>query len=217
MVVVVATLWAQEPRPNVPSDGTVFICPMDPDIRSHNPGNCSRCGMKLVNGVPYPVDYHLDLEITPRPLKVNSAANLLFSVHDPWKSRPVTNFQLIHEKLFHMFVVSQDLQVFVHDHPSLELDGNFHYSYAFPKSGMYRILGDFYPDGATPQLIAKTVMVPGPAPKPVTLARDYSPKNSTNLQVELVTEPAQPIVGLKTRMYFPLPRILPAGMLIISK
>jgi hypothetical protein len=128
-------------------------------------------------------------------------------VHDPWKSRPVTNFQIIHEKLFHMFVVSQDLQVFVHGHPTLGLDGNFHYGFAFPKPGMYRVLADFYPDGATPQLVAKTVMVSGAPPKPVTLSSDYSPKNAENLEVELVTEPAQPIAGLKTQMFF---RVKPA-------
>ena len=54
-----------------------------------------------------------------------------------------------------MFVVSQDLQFFVHDHPVFQPDGDFLYDIAFPKPGMYRVLGDFYPDGATPQLIAK--------------------------------------------------------------
>jgi hypothetical protein len=41
---------------------------------------------------------------------------------------------------------------------------------------MYRVLGDFYPDGATPQLIAKTVIVPGTPPGPASLPRDYSSK-----------------------------------------
>jgi hypothetical protein len=67
---------------------------------------------------------------------------------------------------------------------------------------MYRVLGDFYPDGATPQLIAKTVIVPGTAPKPVTLVRDYSAKDAENMAVELSTEPQQPISGSKTQMTF---------------
>ena len=62
-----------------------------------------------------------------------------------------------------MFVVSQDLQFFLHDHPVIQPDGDFLYDLAFPKPGMYRMLGDFYPDGATPQLIAKTVIVAGNA------------------------------------------------------
>ena len=33
----------------------VFICPMDPDVRSNQPGTCRRCGMKLREGIPEPV------------------------------------------------------------------------------------------------------------------------------------------------------------------
>src|SRR5262245_77818 len=199
---------AQTPAP-LPSQnaGDVYICPMDPDVRSNNPGKCSRCGMALVAGLPDPVEYHLDLNVTPRPIKPGQPASLTFAVHDPWKNRTVTNFQLVHEKLFHMFVVSQDLQVFLHNHPTLGSDGNFHYDYVFPKPGMYRVLGAFYPDGATPQLIAKSVIVPGPAPTPVAaLTRDCLPKAAGSLTVELTTEPQQPISGAKTQ---PMVRVTP--------
>lgn len=206
-------LWAQDPAQNItppirPVDaqnaGSVYICPMDPDVRSHNPGTCARCGMKLVEGLPDPVEYHLDLIVSPRGIKPGQTTSLTFAIHDPWKNRQVTNFQTIHEKLFHMFIVSQDLQIFLHNHPALGSDGNFHYDYVFPKPGMYRILGDFYPDGATPQLIAKTVIVPGASTKPAPLPRDYSPKDGENMTVEMVTEPAQPIAGSKTMMFFKL-------------
>jgi len=193
----------QTPAP-LPSQnpGDVYICPMDPDVRSNNPGKCVRCGMELKAGLPDPVEYHLDFGWTPRPLKPGQPAKLTFAVHDPWKNRLVTNFQIVHEKLFHMFVVSQDLEVFLHNHPTLGSDGNFHYDYVFPKAGMYRVLGDFYPDGATPQLIAKTVYVPGAPPKRAPLTRDYSPKDTENMTVELVTEPQQPISGSKTQVHF---------------
>ena len=121
---------AQTPAP-LPSQnaGEVYICPMDPDVRSNNPGKCARCGMALVAGLPDPVEYHMDLSVAPRPIKLGQSSNLTFAIHDPWKNRPVTNFQVVHEKLFHMFVVSQDLQVFLHNHPTLGSDGNFHYEY----------------------------------------------------------------------------------------
>src|SRR5690242_5202170 len=159
---------------------TVWVCPMDPDVRSNGPGVCPRCGMKLASGVPDPVEYHMDLTTTPRALKPGLKTRMQFYIHDPWKDRQVTKFQIVHEKLFHMFVVSQDLQFFLHDHPIYDPDGTFHYDIAFPKAGMYRVLGDFYPDGATPQLIAKTVLVPGTPPQPVTLTRDYSTKDAGN-------------------------------------
>jgi len=186
-------VWAQD---------KVYVCTMDPDVRSNQPGVCSRCGMKLREGIPEPVEFHLDLSVTPRAVKPNENVQLKFTVHDPWKDRPVKNFQIVHEKLFHMFVVSQDLQFFVHDHPRFEPDGDFVYDLAFPKPGMYRLLGDFYPDGATPQLIAKTVIVAGKPPAPASFTKDYSTKQAENMQVELTTDPPQPIAAQKTLMYF---------------
>jgi hypothetical protein len=144
----------------------------------------------------------MDLTTTPRALKPLEKTRMEFFIHDPWKDRQVTKFAVVHEKLFHMFVVSQDLQFFLHDHPIYSPDGTFYYDIAFPKPGMYRVLGDFYPDGATPQLIAKTVLVPGAAPAPAALTRDYSTKDAENLQVEFTTDPPQPIAGMKTLLYF---------------
>jgi hypothetical protein len=197
---ICAQMPAQVPTPSTPPANIVWFCPMDKDIRSNQEGYCSRCGMKLVSGLPEPVAYHLDLSVTPRPPKVGEKAHLQFSIHDPWKNLPVKTFQLVHEKLLHMFVINENLQVFVHDHPTLGIDGDFHYDLRFPDGGMYRVLADFYPEGATPQLIPTTVIVPGPAPKPAVLTRDYSAKDAENMQVGLVTEPPQPIAGDKTQL-----------------
>ena len=195
LVFLLGAAWAQD---------KVYVCPMDPDVRSSKEGVCSRCGMKLVAGLPDPVEYPLDLTITPHKLMPGQKATLDFAVKDPWKGRPVTSFTIVHEKLFHMFVVSQDMQFFVHDHPVFQPDGNFLYEIAFPKPGMYRVLGDFYPDGATPQLVTKTVIVPGAPPAPIKLVRDYSTKDASNLEVSLTTDPPQAIAGQKTQMYFRL-------------
>jgi len=196
---------APAPGPNVtPPSDDVYVCPMDPDVRGHDPGTCPRCGMKLVAGIPEPVEYSMDLKVTPAGPKPFQPATLDFTVRDPWKSKPVSKFQIVHEKLFHMFIVSQDLKVFVHDHPTLLDDGTFQYKFAFPQAGMFRVLGDFYPDGSTPQLIAKTVIVPGKPPAPIKLQKDYSAKESENLRVELITDPPQPIAHTKTMMFFKL-------------
>src|SRR5258707_950154 len=198
---VAGLFFGQSPAPLQATD-EIYACPMDPDIRGHEPGTCPRCGMKLVAGIPDPVEYTMDLKVTPPAPKAQQRARFEFVVRDPWKDRPVTNFQLVHERLFHMFVVSQDLKFFIHDHPILEKNGVFHYDLALPTPGMYRVLGDFYPDGATPQLIAKTVLVPGKAPAHITLDRDYSAKDPGNMQVERVTDPPHPIAHTKTLMCF---------------
>ena len=190
-------------QPTPPAPDPIYVCPMDPDVRGTKPGVCSRCGMKLVAGLPDPVEYHVDLTVTPRRLEVGQKARINLSVHDPWKDRPVTNYQIVHEKLFHLFAVSQDLQFFVHDHPiGPDQNGNFYYDIVFPKPGMYRVLGDFYPDGATPQLIAETVIVPGKPPVSPIIPRDYSTKDTENMRVETKTDPEQPLAGEKTLVYF---------------
>jgi hypothetical protein len=196
---------AQDTAPvaNQLKEDIVYVCPMDKDVRSNNPGACPRCGMKLQSDIPEPKEYHMELKLGGK-LQVGVPTDLAFGIHDPWKGNPVKNFQVIHEKLFHMFVVSEDLEYFVHDHPTLGEDGEFHYKLAFPKAGMFRILGDFFPDGATPQLIPKTVMVPGKPPSPVRIGRDYSAKTTENLEVALRTEPEQPLAGIKTQMHFAL-------------
>jgi hypothetical protein len=201
ILVSVGFLSAQVQKTPDPSKDPIYFCPMDKDIRSNSPGKCSRCGMKLVAGVPDPVEFHMDLTVAPKTPKPGDSVHLRFDIHDPWKNNPVKKFNVIHEKLFHAFVVSEDLQFFAHEHPVWVNDA-FQYDIALPKSGMYRVLGDFYPEGATPQLLTKTIFVAGPPPTPVPLTRDYAPKNGPNLKVEMATQPAQPVAGVNTQMRF---------------
>src|SRR3954471_2732614 len=97
ILISVSLLYAQvETAPN-PSKDPVYFCPMDKDIRSNTPGTCSRCGMKLVAGVPDPVEFHLDLIVSPKGPKPNDRVSLRFEVHDPWKNNPVKKFNFVHE------------------------------------------------------------------------------------------------------------------------
>jgi hypothetical protein len=204
----VAGQSAQTPAPGTPSaevKDPVYVCPMDPNMRSNTPGKCPKCGMMMVAGIPDPAEFHMHVSAAPSPLKARQKEHITFEVFDPWKDLPVSNFQVVHERLFHAFFISDDLQFFVHDHPIWDKDKNeFFYDIVFPKSGTYRVLGDFYPDGATPQLIAQTLIVPGVAPAKVTLTRDYSQKKSANLEVDLETVPPQPLAGQNTQLRFHL-------------
>ena len=61
----------QTPAP-LPATDEIYACPMDPDVRGHDPGTCPRCGMKLVAGIPDPVEYTMDLNVippAPKPLQ----------------------------------------------------------------------------------------------------------------------------------------------------
>ena len=164
-----------------------YVCPMDPDVRSATPGVCKRCGMKLVLGIPDEIEYPMDVKATP--------TQLTFTIRNPKTNKPVTDFEIVHEKLFHLFVVSQDLNFFLHDHPQKQPNGCFTLPVKLPP-GQYRLLADFYPKGATPQLIPRTIILPG-TPVPFT-----PPVSHNNMEVTLRTEPEAPIAGMKTLMFF---------------
>ncbi len=185
-----------------------FVCPMDPEVRSDRPGTCSRCGMKLVLGIPKQLEYAVDLETSPKAIRAGKDVEVSFDIRHPETDEPLYRFQNVHQKLLHTFIVSDDLEYFVHEHPVFGSDGVFRIRTQLPKPGLYRVLADFYPQGGVPQLAAKTLLVsegPGDlALRPASLKPDMSPKTAANIEVELVTEPARPIAGLKTLLFFRL-------------
>ena len=189
-----------------------YVCPMDPDVRAALPGSCGRCGMKLVIGIVEPIEYALDVKLHPRAPRANQTVELTFAVKEPNTGRTVQDFETVHEKRFHLFVVSEGLDFFLHEHPLLSHDHQFRFTTRFPKPGMYRLLCDFYPKGGTPQLLTRTVLIPGTqgmalSALPGSLGPDLSEKNGVNMAVELVMQPSIPIAGVKTLMFF---RIKPA-------
>ena len=180
-----------------------YVCPMDPDVRSATPGKCPRCGMTLVFGIPDPEEYPLHLAIEPPRFQAREKVDLVFTVTNPDTGQQVQHFETVHERLFHLFLVSSDLKYFVHDHPKYNGSGEFHYAATFPKPGMYRVLGDFYPSGGTPQLAPETILVPG---GPVSLADaklapDLAPQKSENASAALTMDPAHPAAGQAVRFY----------------
>lgn len=200
-------MWWQQSTPPIPNDPEVeFVCPMDKDVRSKVPGKCPRCGMTLVAGIPDPHEFPVRISTSPKILKPGEEALLTFHVEDPSTARTVQDFEIMHEKLFHQFIISQDMQYFQHVHPIKQSDGTFDLDVKFPHPGLYRLLSDFYPTGATPQLIANTLFVPGAGMKIATakLTVDLAPNKTANLEVSLTTEPPEPIAGMKTMMFFRL-------------
>ena len=182
-----------------------FTCPMDRDVRSKTPGKCPRCGMTLVAGIPESIEYPIDLKVDPPDIPSGRKITLEFRVADPAIAAPVRQFEIVHEKLLHLFIVSQDLQYFAHLHPQLGDDAVFRLETELPRPGTYRLLTDFYPKGGTPQLTPLTITTAGytaPLESGVPqLAADLSPKHAENLDVELKLDPPQPLAGKKTMLF----------------
>jgi hypothetical protein len=77
--------------------------------------------------------------------------------------REVTDFDVQHEKLMHLFVVSNDLRQFAHEHPVLSGPGVFRLRFIFPEPGEYRVFVDVAPKDAGSQVLSVPVTVGGQA------------------------------------------------------
>ena len=163
--------------------------------------------MKLEPGIAAPIEYPMSLRTKPTVVRAGEKTMLTFEVQEPRTGKPVTDFEVMHEKLFHLFIVSEDLTVFAHEHPERNSKGRFYYEAVLPKPGHYRLLADFYPKGGTPQLIARSLItVEAGELRTPALSPDLTPKEAANLGVSLGTEPAQPIAGQRTLLFFRLSR-----------
>jgi hypothetical protein len=176
---------------------------MDPDVREEKPGVCPRCGMKLVLKIPERVEYPLELTCKPDLALPGKPLELTFRVINPDSGKVVSSFEIVHEKLMHLFVVSENLEFFAHVHPVLQPDGSFTLPLEVPFGGMYRLLADFYPKDAVPQLAVSTLFVAGQSPA-AKLAASVGPCKSLNLTATLRTDPAELLVGLESRLTYTL-------------
>ncbi len=162
--------------------------------------------MALVLGIPDPVEYHIGFSIEPPAVEPGREVELRFEVSDPETGDRVTDFAVVHEKIFHLLMVSHDLEFFAHEHPQLGDDGLFRLGMTFPNSGAYRLLTDFYPEGATPQMIPLTLTTEGfdQGLPTASLPADLTPQRGENVTVSVRTDPEVPIAGLKTLLFFKL-------------
>lgn len=72
-----------------------------------------------------------------------------FTVTGP-DGRPVTAFDIEHEKRMHLVVVRRDGTAFQHVHPEMAADGTWTVPLAAPAAGSYRAFADFTPTGGDP-------------------------------------------------------------------
>jgi hypothetical protein len=176
---------------------------MDADVRADKPGVCPRCGMKLVLKIPERMEYPLEVVCSPQPLRPGQPSHFVFHVLDPDSNKTVRNFEIVHEKLMHLFIVSENLEYFAHEHPVLQPDGTFSLALTLPFGGMYRLLADFYPSGAVPQLALSTIFVSGVSPS-VKLAPSSTSCAAANLSASLRTDPPELLAGLESRLTYSL-------------
>jgi hypothetical protein len=139
-----------------------YWCPMHADVRASAQGTCDRCGMALVPMKPRVEGrYWLDAAPAPRAVRAGEPGTLRLVVREPGTRAVVRDFEMVHDRIFHLFVVSEDLREFSHVHPEAQPDGSLELPLTLARPGAYRLYADFLPVGGTPQMITRTLIVQG--------------------------------------------------------
>jgi hypothetical protein len=193
---------------SAPEEETAWVCPMHPDYTMDVAGKCPRCGMDLVHAAPFDVrDYQLDFETTPAVVKPGQKATLIFKMFHPGSGEQVKKFETVHEKQFHLFVISQDMEYFQHIHPEEQPDGTWTIDVTLLKAGYYKILSDFMPSGGAPQFLARPLVTAGYAgdlaADSAHLVADSKPvKTVDDITATVSYDPPECMVGLYCHMNY---------------
>lgn len=177
-----------------------YVCPMHPDIRSDAPGTCQVCGMTLVAADPHPAGgYDVDVRTPAEGVVAGRPFRLVLAVREP-AGALVRQFTEVHDKRFHLFVISQDMEHYAHVHPEQQPDGAWAIDVTLPRPGYYKLYSDFLPQGGMPQVIGRTLVTSGfhgdPATSAATLVPDRSLEHTLgNMTVSLALPAAGLIAG----------------------
>lgn len=117
--------------------------------------------------------------------KAGERTELTVQVSDP-HGKPVNDFQVSHEKLLHLIVVSRDLTYFNHIHPEYKGGGTFTVATTFPAGGDYKLFADFIPTGRSGATLSRWVKIEGKEEAQDAIAADAKlVKEAAGKQVEL--------------------------------
>ncbi len=195
-------------RELVPAPTSAYVCPMHPDVMSPTAGKCPRCSMNLVAGSPIAMpDFRLRVETTPRVVRAGEPMTFRFTVHHPLTGAQARDFAIIHDKLFHLFVVSRDLAEFAHIHPQVHPDGSFTVVHTLPKPGHYTLYSDFLALGGGAQVVATPLVTTGVDADIVMSQARLNPdwpwvRSADGVKVELLNQQAEFLGGEEIDLVF---------------
>lgn len=192
------------------NEETAYLCPMHPDYTVDVAGKCPRCGMALVQAAAYDVrDYRLDFRTIPPVVVAGKKATLQFKVSHPSFNAIIQKFEVVHDRQYHLFVISEDMEYFQHLHPDERPDGTWTIDLTLPKPGYYKVLSDFLPSGGSSQFIARPLVTAGYtgdlAADSAHLVPDTVLKKTVDdLTAQVSFDPPQFVAGLYGHLIFQL-------------
>ncbi|MBO0798034.1 MAG: hypothetical protein J2P31_04355, partial [Blastocatellia bacterium] len=187
-----------------------YVCPMHPDVMSRSPGLCPKCRMKMVKVAPPETDdYDVKVETWPKAPKAGEKVKFRLTIFHPVTGEQVKDFNVMHDKLLHFFIVSQDLEHFQHIHPVKQTDGSFTIEASLPAAGYYKLYCDFFPVGGMPQVAHRYLVTAGYDGDLVASQARLTPDKSLvktiqDTRIELKFDPAQPFSGRPAELHYHL-------------
>ncbi len=141
-------------------------------------GKCPVCHMNLEpvgeggrKGMQIP-EVRVDLKVSPAP-KAKAPLTLDFSLRNTKDDSPVRELEVVHDKVLHLILVSQDLSWFAHEHPEVTKAGELSLKgFTFPQPGNYVLYADFKPKDRKSEVIPTALRIEGDAPKAQALKLD---------------------------------------------
>jgi hypothetical protein len=110
-------------------------------------------------------------KLSPDKPQANENTIISVQIQDD-KGQAVEKFDVSHEKLMHLIIVSKDLLYFDHLHPEYKGSGQFVVSAKFPTGGDYKLFADYVPTKGASTTKSSWVMVEGTAPAAAPIAAD---------------------------------------------
>jgi hypothetical protein len=194
------------PLDDPPDEEIAWVCPMHPSFTATAAGTCPICGMLLIQTRPYDTrDFQLQLRTEPAQVRAGEPVTLLFTFRRPGSGEVVRDFEVVHTKRFHLFVISQDLEFFEHIHPTMGDDGTWTIETTVPKPGYYEVLCDFMPKGGSAQFLNAPFVTAGYAGDLAADSAHLIPdttlrKSDGDITANLSFNPAQPTSGQYTHL-----------------
>jgi hypothetical protein len=194
------------PLDDPPDEEVAWVCPMHPSFTATTAGACPLCGMLLIQTRPYDTrDFQLRLRTQPKQIRPGERATLFFTFLRPDSGEVVKDFEVVHTKQFHLFVISQDLEFFEHIHPTMGDDGTWTIETMVPKAGYYQVLCDFMPKGGSGQFLNAPFVTADYAGDLATDSAHLQPdstwkKSAGDITATLSFEPARPTSGQYTHL-----------------
>lgn len=128
----------------------------------------------------------IEFAAEPAAIPVGKPATWTITVVDAKTGEPVTDFDIAHEKLMHLIVVSADLSWFNHIHPRHEGNGVFTVETTLPASGTYRLYADYLPKGKSQEVLRHELATEGGQPSPTMILPVPDTLNSDGLFAKTV-------------------------------